>query len=998
MNQKVNILSPTGVKILEHTLSENDVRKFTLMTEDYIQLSFHSQQALAFPVGCSVGDFITTEEQVGTWNAATGVWDYQIKFDNYYWSWKNKILRYIIRDVDSAKETSFTLTATIDIHAAIIKNCLDFLGLEYGGSPFRVDKTTSLSLEAKLVRYENLSVLGGIQAIAEAFECEWWVKDNAIYFGKCENKKENPLVFEAGVNVLSISFSQAKTTAPNRIYVYGSSRNLPSNYRKVDGNDTIGGVVVKRLMLPEGTPYLQTSENIPEAQIVEQVVVLDDVYPKTDLTISEEPETYTSKAENSEGENVSQIFYRIKYGNDFPFLSSYILPNEELHIIFQSGLLNGMDFGIKFNPKGLNEKNTDGSINSDAQMFEIVANEDYGRILPDDILKPKQGDKFIITGWDSTKMADLGLIATAEQQLLEEGQKALVEYAKDLSSCTCPMAWDFMKNLLSNEDQPIPGDEVMIIDTVHFGTGGRKSRILGYEYRLDIPYANWTYNCGENISVSRLKSIENKIEGLTKTGTKVQMQNSLDFLSKRYSDRTAYLLTSDEGFQVGDFFAAVSGAMLGKEKETGQTYLEVDKIYARVRAYFEELTVVEANTLAGKQYITPGGSVKCSFVREVRNEDGVLVGWRCYFISDQDGEKTETKINVGDQAISEMFNAKEGVANKVSNHRWWRLVTAVSQDGHEESGNRYGYIEVSAFDCEEGSDVPVAGDVIAQFGNRTDHDRQAAMIFSTVDSDAPSIKLLSGIDSYSIAGKDVISYGYDPVKGNAYFNCYGDMYVGDPDGSTFIRYNRASRSMDARLRLSIASTIDDKLIADYVKDEADKANAALKDKVNELQNQIDGVIETWNEDTDPTKTNYPASDWNTDEERMKHAGDVYFNIGAYDPVNNPNAGHAWRWYYKSPTDYGWIEIADSDAVRALELAHMSVMDTDVLFIQTDSQTNTPTLPTVNASGVITDPKGWTTDAPQWVDGKYIWQTTYVRKGDGKSSFSDPTCIDRKSVV
>lgn len=47
MNQKVNILSPTGVKILEHTLSENDVRKFTLMTEDYIQLSFHSQQALA---------------------------------------------------------------------------------------------------------------------------------------------------------------------------------------------------------------------------------------------------------------------------------------------------------------------------------------------------------------------------------------------------------------------------------------------------------------------------------------------------------------------------------------------------------------------------------------------------------------------------------------------------------------------------------------------------------------------------------------------------------------------------------------------------------------------------------------------------------------------------------------------------------------------------------------------------------------------------------------
>ena len=315
------------------------------------------------------------------------------------------MLRYVISGADSARETSFSLTATINLHAQVILNCLDFLGIGYGGSPFRIETDNTVSQEAKLVRYENLSVLGGIQAIAEAFDCEWWVNGNAIYFGRCENN-DSKHVFEAGINTSSISYQQAKSEAPNRLYVYGSDRNLPTNYRKIDGNDTIGGVVARRLMLPEGIPYLQTNPDIPENQIVEQVVVLDSIYPRTDLTVSEEPETYTSTTDD-DGVEISETYYRLKYDDTFLFSESYVLPNEELHIIFQSGLLNGMDFGARFNPKGLNEKNADGSWNPDAQMIEVVANEDYGRRLPDDVLKPQKGDKFILSGWDSTKIADL---------------------------------------------------------------------------------------------------------------------------------------------------------------------------------------------------------------------------------------------------------------------------------------------------------------------------------------------------------------------------------------------------------------------------------------------------------------------------------------------------------------------------------------------------------------------------------------------------------------
>ncbi len=927
---KYDILAPDGVvKLYSGVLDANCVRKFSLMSEDSITLSFFLRDAVSFPVGSSVGDFFITKEQVGTWNASTGIWDYQLKLDAYYWLWANKILRYIIPGVDSAKETSFSLTATIDVHAAVIKNCLDFLGLKFGDSPFRFDTTdTSLSLTAKLVKYENLSILGGIQAIAETFECEWWVDGNAVYFGRCENKNSD-FTFEAGVNVSSISFSQSKEESPNRLYVFGSDRNLPANYRETSGNDTIGGVVNKRLMLPEGTPYLQTTPNLPESQIVEAVAVLESVYPKTDLTITEEPEVYVSESKQENGDTISQTFYRIKYGTGFPFLSSYVLPNEELHVIFQSGLLNGMEFGVRFNPKGLNEKKQDGTINPEAQMFEIIANGDYGRQLPDDILRPYKDDKFILTGWDSTKMAALGLIANAEAELLEEGQKALVEYAKDTSTCTCPMAWDYMKPLIEQNRQPKVGDAVTIIDTAHFGKGGRKSRIIGYEYKLDKPYAECTYTCGENVSVSRLKSIENKIEGLTKSGTKVQMQNSLDFLSKRYADRTPYLLSSDTGFEIGRFLAGVSGGQFAIDKETGHSYAELDKLYVRVRAYFESLTVIERESLAGEQQITPGGGVVCTSVEEVKDADDNLIGWRCYFLSEQDGEKRETKIIAGDQAIAQIFNATTGTTNKVSNKRWWRLVTDVSNDAKtDDSGNHYGYIEVSKGDCETGSDIPKAGDEIVQFGSREDATRQAAIIISTVSADAPSMKLFTGIgggttneEHYSLVDRDIISYGYDHALGRAYMRCYGDLWLGDKGGTSYVKYDSGAKKwLFHNVSISATSTIGDKTIDQYIKDVVPPVtqediegyvNAIVDPKIDGIQNQIDGVIETHFFNGVPTLANYPASEWGTEELKIQHLGDLYYDN---------DTGTAYRFSQKADKTYYWNVITDDAITKALAAA------------------------------------------------------------------------------
>lgn len=909
MNSPLKIYSGSDALLYTTPINNGCRRKVQLMSEDSITVKFSDKTKMRFPVGSRIGDFYITKEQPEKHNATTGGYDYELKFDAYYWLWANKLLFYAMPGVTNApKETSFKLTATIDVHASIILRCLNALGFTYDGSPFRVDTDADFSTETKYINYANMSVLGGIQAIAEAYECEWWVVGNAIHFGKCNEIGEYD--FTVGSNVASIT-SDSKETAPNRLIIFGSDRNLPANYRSDDYSDTIDAIVNKRLMLPEGTPYLQTSPDIPEDEIVEKEIVLDSIYPRTALTVSD---VVTYEAEAKDGKK--QTFYRIKYGNTFPFLKEYILPNEELHIVFESGDLNGMDFAVKFNPLGVGEKKDDGSINPDSQIFEVVVNEDYGRALPDATLHPTAGNLFSLYGWDSTKMEALGLIADAEQELLAEGNKLVEEYQKDIHTYTCPMMWDWCKDQIDDPQKSMPalGSSV----NLHFTAGddGRKSRIIGYEHDLDIEHSNVTYICGEKVSASRIKTLESKVEGLAKDGSKARIQNSLDFLSKRYSDRTPYGLASDLGFEIGNYLAGVSGGMLGIDKADGQSFADVFKLWVRGKAYFETLTIIEAETLAGKQYITPGGAIKCTAVgknglvevvkeRPSVDEDGNPIldengkpvmeeytemvdngipedVYRCYFLSEQDGEKTETKMIAGDQAISEMFNAKVGTTNKVSNHRYWRLVTAVDNDAYtDEADNHYGYIDLSKTDCEADSDIPQAGDIIDHLGNRTDKKRQAAMIFSTVDSDAPSIKLLTGIDSYTLEDKAIIAQGYDSVKGHAYFNCYGDTYIGAPDGSTYIKFDQDANRLDVNARLNVGSTLGDETFEEWLlkhgyinNAEFDEFVSQYTDTINEIQAQNDRKAETWYQDTDPSTVARPNG-W-LGEKASEHKGDLWY--------------------------------------------------------------------------------------------------------------------------
>lgn len=223
-------------------------------------------------------------------------------------------------------------------------------------------------------------------------------------------------------------------------------------------------------------------------------------------------------------------------------------------------------------------------------------------------------------------------------------------------------------------------------------------------------------------------------------------------LSKQKEDTTEFLLRlmggiitnniESEGFTTG----ALGTGFTLKIDENGRSYLEVDNALFRRSATFVELLIQALRHVGGQIMLTPA-SMHCIRVEEQTDS------YRCFFES-TDGDRTiANEFVVGDQARSQTFNIKEGVHENVTNTYYWRLVVGVGED----------YIDLSKTDCDAGSGVPSEGDDIVQLGNRTDAERQSAIILSSYGNDAPYFKLYRGINSYDLTGKEFVSFSRSEV-------------------------------------------------------------------------------------------------------------------------------------------------------------------------------------------------------------------------------------------
>lgn len=962
---------------------------YELMQSHYCKLSFK----LYKPTYFLLGDFIDTPygrfELIDLTKAKdndTIGYSYEIQFDAYYRKFKNKILKY--RPNTGSQEATFSLTSKISTHVEVIMKSLAYYAkldksylydpkFEGEGTDYTYVIDASVDANAaKLITYSNTSVLDAIANIAQTFECEWWFEGNILHFGTCENT--NAIVdFRLNDNIVSMSSSQSQSTYANRVYAFGAARNLPSGYKNdADADITKDGVVEKRLMLPTSAEcsdknkqllaengfelkngYIQVG-GLHEDQYVEGVTTNDDIYPRN-LIKTSNVTSYEKDVEDEstpeEGDYIKRTFYRVnsltivnddgEKTGDMAFRKAYILSGKNLHIVFQSGSLNGMDFECEFNPDGVSEilKDDDGNpilkdgkeqINPKSQVFEIVANEDYGRFLPDTTLHPKDGDTFVLYNWDSTKLGET-LVSAASNELLTDSIKNLKKSIIDPTTYTCTAEANYSFNQGRGNLHGV-GDRVNLYNK-GYDDSYRSSRVIGYEFSLDIPFDGAKYYVGEKPSYSRLNAMESKIEELVYNGQSYLNGNG-------GSGRSIYIIKSYDSITPTDYnvFSAkavdeqrlnktkddtvkgtitweklqkfFSGLIVGNSNNEnggswtpdaeGRSHLITDYLEVRMKAIFEELVINKTSTIGGKEIISPAGGVVAHKVEEVTvtYNNVSQKAYRCYFLAEQEGDAVDNDFAVGDQVRSESFNVRKGTYHKDGNHFYWRLVIGRDEDPVELEGKKYHYIDLSDTDCATASDVPAKGDVLNQCGNRTDVERQNCLIFSAVDTYSPSISLYHGINSYSFANREYVEYGVNKQNNKAFFNVYGDMYVGDRptkengyEGSSYIRYDSSTKQMSVKAKISAKSTVDGKELSQYF------------NKIAELQNQVDGAIETWFYDGVPTLENAPAISWKTDKDKEIHLGDLYYDN---------KTGKAYR-FAKDSNTYKWTIITDTDIAKAL---------------------------------------------------------------------------------
>ena len=376
------------------------------------------------------------------------------------------------------------------------------------------------------------------------------------------------------------------------------------------------------------------------------------------------------------------------------------------------------------------------------------------------------------------------------------------------------------------------------------------------------------------------------------------------------------------GLNVGDFNSENGGSWTPDTE--GRSHLITDYLEVRMKAIFEELVIKKTSTISGKEIISPAGGVVAHKVEEVTvtYNNVSQKTYRCYFLAEQEGDSVDNDFAVNDQVRSESFNVRKGTYHKVGNHFYWRLVIGRDEEPVELEGKKYHYIDLSDTDCATASDVPAKGDVLSQCGNRTDVERQNCLIFSAVDTYSPSISLYHGINSYSFANKEYVEYGVNKQTNKAFYNVYGDMYVGDRptkengyEGSSYIKYDSAAKQVSVKGKISAKSTVDGKELSQYIKENSagglteEQVNNLIKNSqvIADLQNQVDGAIETWFYDGVPTLKNAPASSWTTDKEKDTHLGDLYYDN---------KTGKAYR-FAKDGNTYKWTIITDTDIAKAL---------------------------------------------------------------------------------
>lgn len=406
---------------------------------------------------------------------------YEPKFEAPEMFWQDFICWYIYQGL---KEAEWTLMEHAETFLQIGCDNIN----AYTGETWTVGVVEPTDMQN--LTFSSQNVFDFLTDVAEAFNCEWYVDYEAKTINLVYSySKGETIELRREIELIDITRSNENSDEYcTRMYAFGGTRNIPSNYRSTGSSEVVDAIVQKRLRLPiSNGDYIDAFPNMTGNKIIEKVFTFDNIYPKRIGTITS---IRTATVKNDDGIEMTVFYFK---DSGLNFNSEYILPGLTLSLQFgENSFLSGRDFELGYNDT--------------TEEFEIINNQDNpDLIIPNDLLCPRVGDFYVLYNFNISLVGDQ-YVGEAEQELLTEAQAKMANIQEENATYTC-MANPF-RVAAYGLDMEL-GQSVKLKSLI-FNGGEKVSRIRGFtKYPVTCKDE---YLVGEKPRYSRRKALEAKVD------------------------------------------------------------------------------------------------------------------------------------------------------------------------------------------------------------------------------------------------------------------------------------------------------------------------------------------------------------------------------------------------------------------------------------------------------------------------------------------------------
>lgn len=514
-NPYISIYNPDGTEFLSIIVTKDAKRKETLMTEDYIELSWVSNKRFIIPVGAYVFD--SNGEKLSLYDPyePEQLDEVQFKYTPQFQSciigeWGKTPLFFYNFGTDggtiSSREPEWDITDNAKNILDLIARAIEFeTGQKWN---------TAIALDLggyKTLSFRNTNIISGLNALADEWETEWYVDKSAktLYLGKALIGDPKKVTLKVGENINTPSITINKEGYFNRFFVFGSNRNITQEYKGANVNNLVN----KRLTLdPVKYPYGYIDKRASYLEpVLAKTLIFDEIYPKSSLLVAEaRPRLmYTLNQDSgAEGSKVqvgtdadgNPIYdtYTIWYiqlkdaltgkpyrlaNNDFfskDCPEGVRIQGKNISIHFSSGSLLGREFELEYHTKDETLTDSDGiPFNVKEGDFEIFYTKDGDYIIPAQTgLIPSDGDSVILF---NLRMPE-EYIESAYKELEEAADKEIQQYFNDRNN------YEFSSNPVAfNNTEELLNLKIGQAITYQNEEYSYETRIISIEKNLDFP-------------------------------------------------------------------------------------------------------------------------------------------------------------------------------------------------------------------------------------------------------------------------------------------------------------------------------------------------------------------------------------------------------------------------------------------------------------------------------------------------------------------------------